>query len=149
MSKWFYFWNVCQIHEFPSLQFHNYCLKFHQVWVNSLLIVFPAFLLSPFTSQSFTLPQSFLSKTQMISLLLLWLFIACIITKSSNYFTWLLPLLCRNPCFSSTRLRFVSQRRCGLLLCLFSCCSMLGIIFLPFLLPVGTLGKSYSFSNHS
>jgi hypothetical protein len=59
MSKWFSFWNACKIYSFPFLQFHSYCSEFHLVWYNTFLIGFPAFLLSPFSSQSFTLLQSF------------------------------------------------------------------------------------------
>ena len=45
--------------SFPFLQFHSYCSEFHLVWYNTFLIGFPAFLLSPFSNQSFTLLQSF------------------------------------------------------------------------------------------
>lgn len=48
-----------KIYSFSFLQFHSYCSEFHLVWNNIFLIGFPAFLLSPSCSQSFTLLQSF------------------------------------------------------------------------------------------
>lgn len=118
MSKWFCFWNACKIYSFPFLQFHSYCSEFHLVWYNIFLIGFPAFFLSPFSSQSVTLLQSFFLRHKSH---LFPAFVALRFQIPSHDFCHYSAGL---SCFSHSRLLIVSQRSCVLSLCFFSCCSL-------------------------